>query len=113
MEERRAYKSDLTDAQWDRIKPLLPPPSDTGRPREHSMREILNTIFYQLRTGVQWDMLPNDLVNPSTAFYWFSKFKEDEVWQDIHASLRVSERLKFKKKKSRRRRSSTAKRSKR
>ena len=56
---RKAYKSDLTDAQWNLVEPLMPPPAKRGRKREISLREVLNAIFYLLRTGCQWDYLPH------------------------------------------------------
>ena len=49
---RQTYKTDLTDDQWTILEPLLPPPSVRGRPREHSLREILNAIFYILHAGI-------------------------------------------------------------
>ena len=52
------YGSDLTDAEWEMIAPLMPPPAKTGRPRAWSMREIINAIFYVLRAGCAWRMLP-------------------------------------------------------
>src|SRR5271165_3656370 len=55
---RKPYRTDLTDAQWKLIKPLIPPARPGGRPREVNMREVLNTLFYQDRTGCQWDLLP-------------------------------------------------------
>jgi putative transposase len=58
---RKPYPTDLSDAEWRIIEPLLPRPSTRrGRPRVHSYREILNAIFYVLRTGGAWRMLPHD-----------------------------------------------------
>jgi hypothetical protein len=57
---RRAYPTDLSDAEWDYIKPHLPATKEHGRPRIHSLREILDAIFYVLRSGCQWRMLPHD-----------------------------------------------------
>jgi putative transposase len=57
---RRRYPTDLTDAEWDRLTPLLPPPEPRGRPREHSAREILDAIFYVVRGGCAWRLLPHD-----------------------------------------------------
>ena len=93
MSIRPPYKSDLTDAQWLIIEPFMPPPASTGRPREHSLREVLNTIFYQLKTGCQWDMLPHDLVPASTTRDWFVRFERDGTWEKIQQHLRVQERL--------------------
>ena len=90
---RRSYSSDLTDEQWEIIKPLLPPPAVRGRPREVDMREVLNTIFYQNRTGCQWDMLPNDLLKKSTVYDYFAKWRADGTWQMILDALRQQVRV--------------------
>jgi len=54
------YPTDLTEQEWEIISPLLPEDSPTGRPRELSLREVLNAIFYFVRTGCQWRYLPKD-----------------------------------------------------
>ena len=64
---RKEYPTDLTDAQWALLAPLLPPAKHGGRPRTVNLREVLNTLLYQARTGCQWDMLPHDLLPKSTA----------------------------------------------
>jgi len=56
--KRKAYPSDLSNAEWQIIEPLIPPAKPGGRPRKHIMREILNAIFYILRSGCAWRMLP-------------------------------------------------------
>jgi putative transposase len=63
---RKPYRSDVTDAQWDLIKDLLPPARPGGRPREVDLREVVNTLMYQARTGCQWDYLPHDLLKNCT-----------------------------------------------
>jgi putative transposase len=65
---RKAYPSDLTDAQWTAIEPVLPPAKPGGRPRKVDLREIVNTLFYQNRTGCQWDYLPHDRVQSGKVF---------------------------------------------
>ena len=55
------YETDLTDAEWALIEPHMPKPRIRGRPREWPLREVLNAIFYVLRGGVAWRLLPNDL----------------------------------------------------
>lgn len=55
-----AYTSDLTDAQWGRLAPLIPPPNPGGRPRSVNMRAVVNAIFYRVKTGCQWRTLPHD-----------------------------------------------------
>ena len=90
---RKPYRSDLTDAQWDVIRPLLPPALSGGRPRTVDLREVLNTVFYQSRTGVQWDYLPHDLSAKSTAFDYFVAWTADGTWQKIVDALRAAVRL--------------------
>jgi putative transposase len=58
---RQAYHTDLTNAQWQKLEPLLPPPSRRGRPREHTLREIVNAIFYVTNNGIKWRAMPHDL----------------------------------------------------
>jgi len=91
---RTAYPSDLTDPQWEVISPLIPPAKPGGRPRKVDMREILNGIFYLLRSGCAWRMLPHDLPVWSTAYDYFRKFRRDGVWQRIHDTLRTQVRQK-------------------
>jgi putative transposase len=85
---RKAYRSDLTDEQWEVIKPLLPAAKPGGRPRTVDLREVVNTLFYQDRTGVQWDYLPHDLLPKSTVWDYFKAWGEDGTWQKIVDVLR-------------------------
>jgi putative transposase len=85
---RKPYPSDLTDEQWEILQPLIPPPLPGGRPRTSDMREVLNTLFYQNRTGCQWDMLPHDLLPKSTVFDYFSLWRDDGTWQRFVDALR-------------------------
>jgi putative transposase len=89
---RKPYPSDLTDEQWEIIKPLIPVNS-VGRPRVVAMREVLNTIFYQNRSGCQWDMLPHDLLAKSTVYDYFAPWREDGTWQKILDALRQQVRV--------------------
>jgi putative transposase len=84
---RKPYPSDLTDAQWAIIEPLIPCPG-VGRPRVHDMREILAAIFYLNRSGCQWDMLPHDLPAKSTVYDYFAQWRDDGTWQAIMDALR-------------------------
>lgn len=84
---RKPYPSDLTDEQWAIIEPLIPTPK-VGRPREVSMREVLNAIFYLNRSGCPWDMLPHDLPAKSTVNDHFNQWKKDGTWQRINDALR-------------------------
>src|SRR5712675_1471122 len=89
---RKAYRSDLTDAPWSLIQPLLPPAKSGGRPRSIDLREVVNTLFYQARTGVQWDYLPHDLAPKSTAWDYFVAWGQDGTWQKVVAALRTAVR---------------------
>ena len=85
---RKPYPSDLTDAQWAIIQPLIPSPG-VGRPRTSDhLREILNAIFYLNRSGCQWDMLPHDLPAKSTVYDAFAQWRDDGTWQEIMDALR-------------------------
>src|SRR5262249_6713236 len=88
---RKRYPSDLTDAQWQVVQPLIPPAKPGGRPREVDMRQVVNTLFYQSRTGVPWASLPHDLSPPGTAYYYFEAW-QDGTWQAILDVLRGAAR---------------------
>jgi putative transposase len=90
---RKAYKSDLTDAQWAILAPLLPPAKAGGRPRTIDLREVLNTLFYQQRTGCQWDMLPHDLLPKSSVFDYYTAWQADGTWQRLVDALRGQVRV--------------------
>jgi putative transposase len=85
---RKPYKTDLTDAQWTIVKPLIPPAKPGGRPREVDMREVLNTLLYQARTGCQWELLPHDLLPKSTVWDYFQRWRDDGTWRRITDALR-------------------------
>jgi putative transposase len=89
---RKRYPSDLTDAQWQVIQPVLPPAKPGGRPRKVDLREVVNTLFYQARTGCQWDFLPHDLLPKSTVWDYFVAWQKDGTWQKLVDDLRVQVR---------------------
>jgi len=89
---RRAYPSDLTDAQWTILEPLIPASKHGGRPRKVNMREVINTILYLNRTGCQWDMLPHDLLPKSTVYEYFAQWRDDGTWTKFVDALRVQVR---------------------
>ena len=68
---RKSYPTDLSDAEWKYIEPHLPAPKGHGRPRTHSLREILNAIFYLLKSGCQWRLLPHDFPRWPTVYHYF------------------------------------------
>ena len=89
---RKTYPSDLTDAQWAILEPLVPASKYGGRPRTVDMREIVNTILYLNRTGCQWDMLPHDLLPKSTVYEYFAQWRDDGTWVKFVDALRVQVR---------------------
>jgi putative transposase len=89
---RKSYPSDLTDAQWAILEPLIPAAKHGGRPREVEMREILNAMFYINRSGCQWDMLPHDLPPKSSVYVYFARWREDGTWQKLVDALRAKVR---------------------
>jgi transposase len=86
------YETDLTDAEWALIEPLLPEPRTRGRPRRWSWREILNGIFYVLRGGIAWRLLPSDLPPKSTVFRWFSFWRDTGLFETINHLLVMADR---------------------
>jgi putative transposase len=90
---RKAYKSDLSDREWEIIEPLIPPVKPGGHPRTVDMREVVNAIFYLLRTGCSWEMLPHDFPPYSTVYYYFRRWQKHRVWEQINQVLREQIRL--------------------
>jgi putative transposase len=91
MEPQR-YPSDLTAAQWAVLAPLIPPAKPGGRPRSVEMREVLNAIFYFLRSGCSWRFLPQELPPWGTVHYYYRRWRRDGTWQRLHDTLRVEVR---------------------
>lgn len=86
---RTPYSSDLNDDQWNVIAPLIPSAKPGGRPRTVDMREILNAIFYVVRSGCAWRLLPHDMPVWSTVYDYFRQFRKAGVWLCIHDTLRA------------------------
>ena len=92
---RKPYPSDLTDAQWVLLEPLLLAFEDRirpGPPRVVDLREVINTLLYQNRTGCQWAFLPHDLLPQSTVYDYFTKYRDHGMWQQIVDALRAEVR---------------------
>ena len=86
------YPSDLTDAEWALLAPMIPPAKHGGRHRTVDMREVLNAIFHVLSTGCQWKALPKDLPPKSTAHSYFMLWDWDGTLERIHEALYVEAR---------------------
>ena len=88
----RRYPSDLTDAEWALVEPLIPPAKHGGRRRSVNLREVLNAIFYVLSTGCQWNALPKDLPPKSTVYDYLDLWDWDGTLERIHHTLYVAVR---------------------
>lgn len=88
MSTRERYPTDLTDAQWARIEPLVPKPKPGGRPATVERREIVNAIFYHVRNGGVWRSLPHDLPKWQTVYDYFRQWRDDGTWQRLHDAVR-------------------------
>src|SRR3712207_5012231 len=89
---RRTYPTDLSDAQWIRLQPYLPTPKAEGRPRIHSLRDVLDAIFYVVRSGCHWRLSPHDLPPWSTVYFHFRRFRSNGLWSFILKGLHAAER---------------------
>ncbi len=87
------YASDLTDAEWALIAPLMPPPKTTGRPRTTRLRDVFDAILYVATTGCQWRMLPNDFPPVSTVRGYFYAWRNDGLLDEMNRALVEAARL--------------------
>jgi putative transposase len=85
---KRSYSTDLSDAEWECLKPHVPPPNNRGRPKTHPTREILNAIFYILKSGCAWRLLPRDFPPWETVYWWFRRWRIDGTFERLNAALR-------------------------
>lgn len=84
---RRAYATDLTDAQWALIQPYLERPRGPGRQPRLDLREVVNALFYFARSGCQWRLLPHEFPKWESVRYYFDKWSRDGTWEQINAAL--------------------------
>ena len=92
---RRAYQSDLSDAEWSCLMPHLPAPKADGRPRLHSPREILDAILYVLKSGCAWRLLPHDFPPWRTVYHYFRAWRLSGLWERMHSALRERVRVRL------------------
>src|SRR5438552_2081165 len=79
------YSSNLSDSQWAILSNFF----DIKRSRKYDLREIVNAILYLVKTGCQWRMLPGDFPQWKIVYYYFSTWKKNGIWEDVHRSLVV------------------------
>src|SRR5215207_3590250 len=89
---RKTYPTDLSDAEWTRLRSYLPTPKAEGRPRTHSLRDVLDATFYVLKSGCHWRLLPHDFPPWSTVYYHFRRFRLNGLWHLILKELHAAER---------------------
>ena len=89
---RKTYPTDLSDAEWTSLRSYLPSPIAEGRPRIHSLRAILDAIFYVLKSGCHWRLLPHDFPPWSTVYYHFRRFRLKGLWSLILKVVHAAER---------------------
>lgn len=88
----RRYETDTTDEEWAVLAPLMPPAPLRGRPLKWGMREIVNAIFYVLRGGIPWSLLPREFPPKSTVFHWFCVFRDTCLFEKINHALVIADR---------------------
>ena len=93
MEPRKPYSTDLSDKEWDLIKHLVPEAKPGGRPETYPKREILNGIFYIVRGGCAWRLMPHDLPPWQIVYQYFWRWRQDGTWQRMHDLLRGDVRV--------------------
>jgi putative transposase len=87
-----SYASDLNDAEWALLAPLVPRSHPAGRRQTYPLRRIVDAIFYLLRTGVQWRLLPHEYPPRGAVFYHYAQWREDGTWEHVTQALRESYR---------------------
>jgi putative transposase len=92
---RKPYPTDLSDAEWKYIEPLMPAPKGYGRPRIHDLREILNAVFYVLKSGCQWRLLPHDFPRWPTVYHYFRQWRIDGTRERINRAIRERLRVRL------------------
>lgn len=94
MGQRQAYPSDVTDKEWERIKHFFPAAKPGGRPRRVDIREVVNAIFYVLRSGCAWRMMPHEYPQWQTVYWYFRQWTAQGLWVFINDGLRADYRMK-------------------
>lgn len=87
-----SYPTDLTDAQWSLIQPLLPKAKTGGRPRSIDLRAIVNALLYVLMGGIAWRLLPHDFPKWQTVYHYFRQWRDDGTLQKLNQQLYQWER---------------------
>lgn len=84
---RKSYPSDLTDAEWTILKPLLPTEHQIGTPREVELREVVNALMYVVDNGIKWRAMPHDFPAWQTVYGYFRRWQHWGVWEQVNQAL--------------------------
>ena len=93
---RKPYPTDLSNAEWTCLEPHVPAPNKRGRPKTHTTRQILNAVFYVLKSGCPWRMLPRDFPPWKTVFHYFRAWRIDGTWERMNCAFRKRLRVQLK-----------------
>jgi len=88
MSTRNSYATDVTEKEWQRLDPLVPAPKPGGRPLPYPRREIVKALFYLVRTGCSWRILPHDFPPWRIVYSYFGQWRKAGIWARIHDTLR-------------------------
>ena len=92
---KKPYSTDLSDAEWACLEPHLPAPKANGRPRLYPLREILDAVFYVVRSGCSWRLLPHDFPPWRSVYHYFRRFRLDGTWARVPAAMRERVRVRL------------------
>ena len=92
---KRSSSTDLSDAEWRCLEPHVPAANRRGRPKTHATREILDAVFYVLKSGCPWRLLPRDFPSWETVYWWFRKWRIDGTFERMNAMLRERLRIRL------------------
>jgi putative transposase len=92
---RTRYPTDLTDAEWEYIESYVTSPNKRGRPKIHSLRQVLDAVFYVLRSGCAWRLLPREFPPWRAVYYWFRKWRIDGTFERLNSALRERYRIRL------------------
>ena len=99
----RTYATDLTEAQWALVDSVIPEGKPGGRPRSIDVRAVVNAIFYLLRTGCHWRLLPREFPPWPTVYYYFRRCEQESVWLTLPTAAATTLRMSSKRLAPRRR----------
>ncbi len=92
--KRTSYQTDLSDKEWQKVETCIPKPkTNLGRKRKHPLREIINAIFYVVRSGCAWRLLPHDLPPWKTVYHYFRIWRLEGIWERMNVALRTELRI--------------------